>query len=164
MTLFFVSFCCCLKCELLTQTPGDGGTLIFSYICSFNQIWGEGSKILFSIWFWGYGTSKMSIIWDKRILLTFFGGHSYVFNGHFVRSRYRVWIFCGFIKCKIFFGIPDISDIYFWVKSRCWDQAYVSRKLESTPSLGHRQRRKWTMDQCHTNTFSVLFKSWNEDL
>ena len=45
-------------------------------------------------------------------------------------------IICGLIKFKILFGMPDIPDIYFWVNSMCWGHAYVSRKLESTPSLG----------------------------
>ena len=35
-------------------------------------------------------------------------------------------IFCGLLKFEIFFGMPDIPDIYFWVNSWCWGQAYVS--------------------------------------
>ena len=41
--------------------------------------------------------------------------------------------------------MPDIPGIYFLVNSKCWGQAYILSKLESTP-LGHRQRGQWTND------------------
>ena len=50
-------------------------------------------------------------------------------------------------------GIPDIPDIYIWVNSRCWGQAYVSWKLVSTSSLAHKRRGRRT----------VFFKSWKGD-
>ena len=34
--------------------------------------------------------------------------------------------FCGLINFKIYFGMPDIPDLMFLVKSRCLGQAYVS--------------------------------------
>ena len=40
----FLCFFVVVKCELLTQTPGGAGTLIFSYLGSFNQILGRGPK------------------------------------------------------------------------------------------------------------------------
>ena len=34
--------------------------------------------------------------------------------------------FCGLMKLKICFGMPDIPDIYIWVNSRHCGKAYVS--------------------------------------
>ena len=49
-------------------------------------------------------------------------------------------IFLRLQNFKIFLGMPDISDSFFWGgggggggNSRCWVQAYVRRKIESTP-------------------------------
>ena len=56
---------------------------------------------------------------------TIFKGHFYAFYGLFLRSRYRMGLFLGFLKLKIFFGVLEIPDIFFVVKGRCWVRAYV---------------------------------------
>ena len=34
-----------------------------------------------------------------------------------------MFFFCGLMKFEIYFGMPDITDIYIWVNSRCCGQA-----------------------------------------
>ena len=75
------------------------------------------------------------ILFGMKILWIFFWGHHkiglylgvifYAFYGLFLRSTYRMGIFFGLLKFRIFFGVLEIPDIYFEVNGRCWVRAYV---------------------------------------
>ena len=67
-----------------------------------------------------------------NIFLDFFWeSFLYIFR-HFLKVKVHNW--------KMFFGMPDIPYTYKYilggggVKSRCWVQAYVFRKIESIPN------------------------------
>ena len=51
----------------------------------------------------------------------------------FLKANVQKWkMFLGLLNSKYFLGMLDIPYI-FGVKSRCWIQAYVLRKIESMP-------------------------------
>ena len=63
----------------------------------------------------------MNIFGGMKILWIFLGslqnwtilrGHFYAFQGLFLRSRYRMGIFLGLLKIKIFFGVFEIPDMF----------------------------------------------------
>ena len=77
----------------------------------------------------------MNVLLGMKILWVFFGGHHKiglylgVVSMHF-RVLYsgqstELGIFFGLLKFRIFWGVLEVPDIYFWVNGRCWARAYV---------------------------------------
>ena len=83
-------------------------------------------------YFWRF-SEKKNIRLGMRILWMFFWGlhkiglYLGVFSMHFSVFSYRqgteLGIFFGWLKFGIFFGVLEISDIYFGVNGRCWARA-----------------------------------------
>ena len=81
---------------------------------------------------------KMNIFGGMKILRIFLGGHHKIrLVLGVISMKFSVFsrgkctecgYFWGLQKIQIFFGVLDIRDILFRVKSRCWFQAYVRRK------------------------------------
>ena len=61
--------------------------------------------------------------------------------------------------CLVFFGGSQSNYVFFWVSSRCWGRAYVSRKNESTPpgEGTHEQLYMWLIrkDVVTSNIFPI---------
>ena len=122
--------------------PQGCGTLIFSYIrrpwllLGF-KIWNFNILVFFFLqkneYFWGYEE-----IVDITNLDNWGGRGSFLYILRlFLVSRYRMEIFFGGrYNFQIFNGVWLNSWYFFLVNSRCWVQAYVSRKNESIPTMG----------------------------
>ena len=65
----------------------------------------------------------------------------------------------GVAKFQIFFGVCLIFLIFFGVNSRCWFQAYLSRKKEITPPPPPPPPHTHTHTHTHTITTTIHWKS-----
>ena len=106
----------------LGSEGGGGYSDIFIHTLA-RTIFG-GSKYWISI-FWG-GFMGMKILW-----ILFLCHHKIVLV--FLRSGTEFGYFWGLLKFQYFSGVVDIPDIFWCVNGRCWVQANLWRKTESTP-------------------------------
>ena len=125
----------CKDCQIFGSQGwggGVGGVLWLSqtYLGSF-----FGFKLLNFNIFGVY--RKMNIFGGMNILWYFLGVITYlgVISMHFSRIL-KVKLHFGSLKFQIFFGGAWNSWYVLEVNGRCWAQAYVYRKNESTPPLG----------------------------
>ena len=78
------------------------------------------------------GVMKLWIFfWGVITKLGYFGWSFLYILGLFLKIKVQNWIFWGVLNFKSFYGVCLIFLIFFRgnsINSRCWVQAYISRK------------------------------------
>ena len=78
----------------------------------------------------------MKILWiffGVTTKLGYISGSFLCILGSFLKVKVQNGDIFWVAKISNFLGVLEISDIFFWVKGRCWARAYVCTKNEITP-------------------------------